>query len=240
MKLIRSATPWKWCAGFSLALGWVLAMPQKAQSAPEQWTALYNRGQPIQEYVVGDVLDYPYEFAINMDTAGWGAEYGLGTTTDGMDWSWYGADWSRMDGDNRVWISRPYEHQFTSAGTWYYAGRFLSWNPPYDIYHAAADWVANSGEPLAAESYFTVNELSVPSFVVAMPDHENPATRAQLGWQQADGKHVMVTMATEPPTGSPEQGVDYEPNDMFGNQTVMESRLAFNGLDVPGLMPGQT
>ncbi|MGD9782102.1 MAG: MBG domain-containing protein [Kiritimatiellia bacterium] len=47
-------------------------------------------------------------------------------------------------------------------------------------------------------------------------------------------------MATEPPTGSPEQGVDYEPNDMFGNQTVMGSRLAFNGLDVPGLMPGQT
>ncbi|MGD9612549.1 MAG: discoidin domain-containing protein [Kiritimatiellia bacterium] len=239
MKAKRSVS-WVNRTGAAWALGMCVAA-QVVLGAPTQWTALYNRGAPIATYVVGDVLDYQYEFAINTDTAGWGVEYGLGKTADGSDWTWHGADWSRMDGsDNRVWISRPYEHQFTSAGTWYYAGRFLSWDPPYDIYHVATDWAENSGEPLAAESYFTVNELAVPSFVIAMPDFEYPATRAQLGWQQADGKFVMVTMSTEPPTGTPEQGVDYEPNDMFGNQTVLESRLAFNGLDVPGLMPGQT
>lgn len=241
MKTIHSASLWKWCVGFSLVVGWGIAMPQRARSAPEQWTALYNRGQPIQEYVVGDVLDSPFEFAINMDTAGWGVEYGLGTTTDGADWSWYGADWSRMDGDNRVWISRPYEHQFTSAGTWYYAGRFLSWNPPYDSYYAATDWVANSGEPLAAESYFTVNELSIPSFVVAMPENEhNPATRAEIACMQPEHKGVLVTMSIDSPTGTPEQGISYNIDDVIGNQTVVGTGYDWFYGEVTGLTPGQT
>lgn len=227
--------------GFSLAMGLYVAMPQAAPAAPEQWTALYNRGQPAATFVVGDVLDYPFEFAIDMDTSGWGAEYGLGTTTDGSDWSWYGADWSRMDGDdNRVWISRLYEHHFTTAGTWYYAGRFLSWNNPYDIYSVATAGVANSGEPLVAESYFTVNELSEPGYIVVEPSFDHPATRAEIACMQPEHKGVIVTMSSDSPTGRPEQGVDYETNDTFGNQTVVGKGEDWFYGEVPGLMPGQT
>jgi PKD domain len=201
-------------------------------------TALYDRGQPLQTCVVGDVLGDTFEFAVNTDTTGWGAEYGLGTTTDGTDWTWREADWSRMDGvDNRVWISVQHEQQFTSAGTWYYAGRFVNSGETYNV---ATDWATNSGEPLAAESYFTVNALADPGGVIAEPHFEYPATRASLGWMPADEKNVMVTMSTESPTGSPEQGVNYQNGDTFGNQTVVGDPPLLNGLDVTGLMPDQT
>lgn len=219
----------------TMALGCWLA-GSAAWGAPTQWTALYNRGQPLATYVVGDVLDYQFEFAINTDTTGWGVEYGLGMTTDGTDWSWRGADWSRMDGENnRVWISKLSEQQFTSAGAWYCAGRFVNGG---DIYYAATDWTANGGGPLAAESYFMVNDLEPPS-AMAMPSSTHPATRADLSWSSWEGKNVLITMTTDwqGPSGAPEQGRAYAAGETFGNQTVVSGSQGGSSLEVAGLMP---
>ena len=236
MKTERSAL-WKWGAGFSLALGMYLALPQAAVGAPTQWTALYNRGQPVATYSVGDRLDYPFEFAINLDTSGWLAEYGLGKTQDGTDWTWRSAVWSRMDGsDNRVWVSGQTEHQFTSAGTWYYAGRFTGG----DTYAVATDWVTNSGGPLAAESFFTVNELE-PPYATAQTNAIHPATRADLSWIPMSGKNVLITRATEPwADGSPVTGTAYSVGQTFGNQTVLAASPSGTSLEVTGLAPFQS
>ena len=235
MKAKRSIL-WVNCAGAAWALGLCLS-GQAVFGAPTQWTALHNRGQPLATYAVGDMLDNQYEFAINTDTTGWGVEYGLGQTPDGADWTWRSADWSRMDGsDNRVWISKTTEQQFTSAGTWYYAGRFINGG---DTYHVATDWTANSGEPLVAESYFQVNELDPPSYVSAERSLAYPATRALLSWSPMNmDKNVLITMSTESwPDGSPEQGTAYSAGQTFGNQTVIAGSQSGLELEVPGLEP---
>ena len=207
-----------------------------ALGAPEQWTALYDRGRPLVTYAVGDRLDAQFEFAINTDTTGWDVEYGIGQNAEGSDWTWYPADWSRMDGsDNRVWISKSSEQQFTSAGTWYYAGRFMNGG---DTYYAATDWTANSGEPLAAESYFTVNALEAPYYVWADRSSSYPATRALLTWATMAGKNVLITRASDPwPIGSPEQGTSYSAGQTFGNQTVIAGSQSGGELEVSGLDP---
>ena len=227
-----------WQRKIAVAIGGVSlwASGMVVQGAPTQWTALYDRGQPTATYVVGDTLDYQFEFAINTDTTGWGVEYGLGKTQDGTDWSWRGADWSRMDGDdNRVWISKPYEHQFTSAGIWYCAGRFINGG---DTYYAATDWTANSGEALTAESYFQVNELEPPYYAWGDRSPSYPATRAVLFWAPIAGKNMLITVAGENwPEGGPEQGTAYSAGQTFGNQTVVAGSQSGGELEVPGLEP---
>jgi len=221
MKAKQLASWMKW-ARVTWTLG-VFACAQAALAAPTQWTALYNRGQPLATYVVGDVLDDQFEFAINTDTTGWVVEYGVGQNADGSDWTWYPADWSRMDGsDNRVWISRPSEHRFTSAGTWYCAGRFVNGG---DTYYAAMDWTANSGEPLAAATYFTINELEAPSSVSAI--HSDG--RVDLGWTRSDDKDVMIlmTLVDDFPEGIPEQGKKYLCYEFIGNQLVVPADDGF-------------
>jgi hypothetical protein len=121
--------------------------------------ALYNRGAPVYSYYLGDNLAYQFEFAVNQDTTGWTVDYGLGSTTDGSGWTWYGASWSRMDGaNNRVWISDQNEHRFTSTGNFYYAGRFTTGSCAY---YADVDWEPRR-RGLSAGSYVTVNPLNDP------------------------------------------------------------------------------
>ena len=203
---------------------------------PEQWTALYNRGTPVWTYYVGDSLAYVYEFAINADTTGWTVEYGLGTTQNGSGWTWRNAEYSRNDG-NTVWKSKAGEQQFTSAGSWHLAGRFVNGGYTYNV---ASDWVANSGQALSATNYFTVNALENPSGVSAAQDGTHPATRADLGWTRWNDRNVLITVATATPSGSPANGTAYGANDTFGNQTVVSGSQVGTSLEVTGLLPGQT
>ncbi len=221
------------------AFGAVANGTTAAGGAPSHWTALYNRGTPVYTYYLGDSLAYVYEFAINVDTAGMTVEYGLGKTAGGSGWTWRSAEWSRMDGsDNRVWKSKASEQQFTSTGSWYYAGRFVT-SDPY-TYYVATDWVNNSAGALTAESYFTVSDLTAPSGVSAAKDGTHSATRADLSWTQWNSKNVMITVATATPSGSPTQGHTYSASDTFGNQTVITGSTGDTTLEVTGLTPGQT
>ena len=150
-------------------------------SCSSYWHALYNRGAPIWTNYLGDKLAYIFEFAVSQDTSGWTVEYGLGTTTSGSGWTWKGAEWSRMDGNNRVWKSKANELQFTSVGNWYYAGQFIQGSC---IYYADADWEATTGGGLSAGSYFTVNALNNPGNQSATAAG---TTSINLGWAK-DGQ----------------------------------------------------
>lgn len=210
-----------------------------ASGCPSYWTSLYNRGAPVYTYYLGDRLANQFEFGINTDTTGWSVEYGVGRSTDGSSWTWRTADWSRMDDDdNRVWISKTNEHQFTATGNWYYAGRFTTGSCTY---YADGDWEETTGGGLAAVNYFTVNALTAPSSCTAVKDTSgNTATRVDLGWAQGGGKNVLITRAPATPTGGPTQGTGYSANDTFGNQTVIAGSQAGTSLEVTGLTPGAT
>ncbi len=84
-----------------------------ASGCAEQWTAMHvdNRGTPVASYYVGDMVLYLFKFALNTDTRPFTVSYGLGKTTDGSSWSWYAADWSYQDGNNRYWTSDDDEHR---------------------------------------------------------------------------------------------------------------------------------
>lgn len=178
------------------------------------WHALYNMGGPIWTNYLGDKLAYKFEFAVNQDTTGWGVDYGIGKTTDGSGWSWYGADWSRMDGgNNRVWISKENEHQFSSTGNWYFAGRF---DNSGCIYYADEDWESTTGGGLNATNFFLVSALTAPSSQSATAAG---ASQINLSWTRGVSgvaKDTIVFRSTNatPPTLS--QGTAYTQGNSYG------------------------
>ncbi len=144
-----------------------------------RWTALYNRGTPAYTYAVGDTLAYIFEFGVNTGTDNWTIDWGIGTSTDGSGWTWRTAYWSRTDGANQVWRNTNGVHQFTSAGTYYYAGRMVT--NAY-TYYADRDWTTDlTNLTLDASSYFTVTALSDPTGVSAITNTANSATQADQG-----------------------------------------------------------
>jgi endonuclease/exonuclease/phosphatase family metal-dependent hydrolase len=203
-----------------------------------RWTALYNRGTPVTSYYVGDSLAYIFEFAVNTPTDNWTIDYGVGTTMDGSGWEWNSAAWSRDDGANRVWKSVADDVQFTSAGTYYYAGRMVT--NAY-TYYADRDWATDPDNlTLAASNYFTVAALGAPTSPTAITNTANSATRADLGWAQWSGRNVLITYSTAAASGSPVQGTSYSASDTFGNQTVVSGSQGGTSLTVSGLTPGET
>lgn len=180
------------------------------------WHTLDDRGAPIYTYYVGDNLAYQFEFAVNQDTSGWTVDYGLGSTTDGSGWSWYGATYSRLDGSDRYWISDQNEHQFTSAGTYYYAGRFTTGSCTY---YADVAWEETSGGTLSAASYFTVSAINNPSGQDAATAS---SSQINLTWSlNAQSHDVMVVRSADSSFTDPTPGTGYSVNDTIGGDTVI-------------------
>ena len=181
------------------------------------WHALYDRGAPLVTYYVGDSMGTNYEFAINQDTGGWTVEYGIGTSTDGSSWTWETATWSRMDGaNNRVWKANSDEYQFTSAGTYYYAGRFTTGSCTY---YADVDWEETSGGTLSAASYFTVSAINNPSGQDAATAS---SSQINLTWSlNAQSHDVMVVRSADSSFTDPTPGQAYSVSDTIGGDTVI-------------------
>ncbi len=93
-----------------------------------------------------------------------------------------------------------------------------------------------------AIEYMVIESLAIPSLLepalVSLPPYS--ATRAHVSWSQMQNLNVLVTVAPSFPTGNPEPGTFYAPNDTFGNQTVVRGSTDENMFEVTGLMPGQT
>jgi hypothetical protein len=176
------------------------------------WTSLYNRGTPWKTYFLGDKLTDIFEFAVNQDTYyGFTVQYGLGKSTDGTGWIWRDAEWSRMDGGNRVWKSKKDEHQFTSTGFWYYAGKFTS--SDYTEY-ASGDWAENR-TTLTGSSYITVNALNNPSSQAAS---FTESAKVHLSWSKDDqGHNVMIVRYAKGATPTaPTGGTTYSVGSTLG------------------------
>ena len=186
-----------------------------ASGCATQWTAMHadNRGTPVASYYVGDLVPYLFKFALNTETSPFTVSYGLGKTTDGVSWSWYGADWSYQDGDNRYWTSDDDAHVFTSSGNWYYAGRFVNGGCTY---YAMNDWTdANSS--LTAVNYFSVAALTDP----AVGTVTATASAITLNWTRWNSKDVMVVRSTDDSFTAPTGGQAYSVNDTIGDDTVI-------------------
>lgn len=191
-------------------------------NAEAWWTALYDTGTPrAGTYYLGDSgPTNTFEFAVNQDTSGWTVEYGLGTNTTGSGWSWKAADWSRMDGGNRVWKSKTGEYQFIMAGTWYYAGRFTSGG--YTEY-ATAGWAENR-TAMSAVSYFTVSALNAPTSPSATRNGGNPSTQIDLAWTKGvsgSAKDTLIVRSTTSNFTAPTQGSTYNSGNTLGSGTVI-------------------
>lgn len=186
-----------------------------------EWHALYDRGNPLATYFLGDSLTGKYEFALGRDTTGWTVEYGLGTSQDGSSWTWRNADWSRMDGANRVWISKTNEHVFSSTGTWYYAGRFDDTGGC--IYYADEDWESTSGGSLFATNFFTVNPINSPTSPDATRNNGDPVTMIDLSWSKNAQSHnvMIVRKLTAQSWTEPTQGTAYSVSNSIGAGVVV-------------------
>ncbi|NLB66144.1 MAG: fibronectin type III domain-containing protein, partial [Lentisphaerae bacterium] len=192
-----------------------------AAGCGDYWHALYNRGAQIWTNYLGDNLLYQFEFALNQDTTGYTVEYGLGRNTTGSGWTWRGADWSRMDGnDNRVWISKQNEQQFTDTGNWYFAGRF---SKDGCTWYADGDWEHTTGGGFTAESYFLVVALNNPSGQSATRNSGSPTSQIDLSWSKnAQGHNVMVVRkASGTSWTEPTQGTSYSAGASLGSGTVV-------------------
>lgn len=191
-------------------------------NAEAWWTALYDTGTPrAGTYYLGDSgPTNTFEFGVNQDTSGWTVEYGLGTNTTGSGWGWKAADWSRMDGGNRVWKSKTGEYQFIMAGTWYYAGRFTSGG--YTEY-ATAGWSENR-TAMSAVSYFTISALNAPTSPSATRNSGNPSTQIDLAWTKGvsgSAKDTLVVRSTTSNFTAPTQGSTYNSGNTLGSGTVI-------------------
>ena len=196
---------------------------------PPEWTALLDRGAPRASYFLGDYLATNFEFAVGTDTNGWTADYGLGTTPNGSGWTWAAADWSRLDGGTGwVFKAKSGERQFTSAGSWYYAGRFATNG---FTYYAAGDWTTNNSA-LSAASYFTVNALNNPDGI-GVVSTSSPTSAIDLLWDKdAQGHDVMVVRKLAAASWTePTPGATYSAGNSLGAGTVVYVGSATNFTD---------
>jgi len=118
------------------------------------------------------------------------------------------------DDDNRVWISKTNEHQFTATGNWYYAGRFTTGSCTY---YADGDWEETTGGGLAAANYFTVSALTDPTVGTVSAT----ASAITLNWSLWNSKNVMVVRSTDSSFTAPTGGQAYSVNDTIGDDTVI-------------------
>ncbi|HRT05226.1 MAG TPA: autotransporter-associated beta strand repeat-containing protein, partial [Kiritimatiellia bacterium] len=192
-----------------------------ASGCATQWTVLDNRGQPVySDYYLGDYLAYIYYFQINVDTWGWTTDYGLGTTSDGSGWTWRSATYDSNNGTDWKWKSKASEHQFTSAGDWYYAGRFVNGGCTY---YADKTWQSTTAKALDATNYFTVNALNNPGSQTATAAG---ATNISLSWaKDAQSHDVMIVRSTDSSFTAPTQGTAYT----AGSSTIGGDLVIYNG-----------
>jgi len=217
----------------ALALWAAAAGPARAW-----WTYLEDRGTPLNSYYLGDKLTNIFDFAVNQDTTGWTIDYGLGTTTGGSGWQWRSAAWSHLDNNDRYWESKANEHTFSSTGSWYYSGRFISGGTTE---YASDDWLENR-TTLSATSYFTVNALSNPSSPSATKDGTYPTGRVDLAWTLWNGKSVMIVRRKgQSVAWSPSQGTSYANGQDQGSDTVVvRGSDGGTSYEDSGLVPGWT
>ena len=190
------------------------------------WINPMSAGTPMGSYYLGDTLG---EFFVNFEIGqeSWNyAQVGVGTSTEGTDYTWGEANWYE-DGD---WPNKRVRRNL--SGT-----QFTSVANHYVICQARAaaedDFTSKSGngwgnstlyppEDLAS-AYFAVSALGDPSGQTAEPGAGDPMDEIDLGWtQDAQGHNVMVVV--KPATGSwtePVQGTTYSAADPLGDGTVV-------------------
>ena len=224
--------------------GTPLSGSQATGSATGIWINPMSAGTPMGTYYLGDTLgDWYVNFEIGQETWDY-AQIGLGTSEEGADYNWGMANWyENGEGSNKRVRRNLNGYQYTSTGTVYVICQARA--NAGDLYTSKSGngWGNLTAYPPAdlASAYFTVEALSDPSSVSAVKDTSgNTATRADLSWTQWDSKNVLITVATDTPTGSPEQGTAYVADDTFGNQTVISGGESGTALEVTGLTPGET
>ncbi|MGI6599354.1 MAG: choice-of-anchor D domain-containing protein [Kiritimatiellia bacterium] len=200
------------------AFGSTASGTTSASGCAERWTCLDNLGAPVYTYYLGDYLAYIYYYEINTDTFGWTSDYGLGKTTDGSGWTWRSAEYDSNNGTNWKWKSKASEHQFTSVGNWYYAGRFVNGGCTY---YADKTWQSTSAKALDATNYFTVSALTDPTVGTVTAT----ASAITLNWTKWNNKNVMVVRSTDSSFTAPTQGTAYT----AGSSTIGGDLVIYNG-----------
>ncbi len=221
----------------STASGTTLAAPTGI------WINPLSAGAPMGTYYLGDTLgDWNVNFEIGQES--WNdARVGIGTSAEGTDYNWGTANWyENGEGSNKRVRRNLSGTQFTAAGSYYVICQARANSGDAYTSKSGGGWGNSSAYPPAdlASAYFTVNELSAPSSVAAAQDSTHSATRADLSWSRWNDKNVLITVATAAPSGAPSQGTAYGASDTFGNQTVVAGSQSGPGLEVTGLVPGQT
>lgn len=191
-----------------------------ASGCAERWTCLDNLGAPVYTYYLGDSLAYIFYYELNTDTFGWTSDYGLGTTTNGSGWTWRSATYDSNNGSNWKWKNNASEHQFTSVGNWYYAGRFVNGGCTY---YADKTWQSTSAKALNATNYFAVSALNNPGSQTATAAG---ATNISLSWaKDAQSHDVMIVRSTDSSFTAPTQGTAYT----AGSSTIGGDLVIYNG-----------
>ena len=242
----RGATRWRpaqsglapWLIGASL--GWLFL--SAAWASNPIWINPMTCGTPIGTYYLGDSLGSPWHVNFEIGQTSWNyAQVGYGTAANGTGYNWGEANWyENGEGSNKRVRRDIGGLQFTATGSWYVICQANESGPDTYTSASACGWTDSTVYPPASMAYFTVNALSNPTDVTAAKDGTHPATRVDLGWTQWNSKNVLITIATDTPSGSPTQGQIYSANDTIGNQTVVSGSQGGTSLEVTGLMPGQT
>ena len=198
-----------------------LAIILITQNSFAWWTNLANQGTPVYSYYLGDKLAYIFYFSVNQETSPMTVSYGLGTTTNGTGWTWRAAQWGYQTGDDRYWMSKANEHQFTSTGNWYYSGRFVWTADGYTEYASAG--FAENRTTLVATSYFTVNALDNPSDQLASRNPTSPSPAIDLSWTKDEQNHNVMILRKLSTDSWPEisQGTTYSLDDVIGDAVVV-------------------
>ncbi len=132
--------------------------------------------------------------------------------------------------------------KLTNSGTFYWAMR-ISYQSGNDFWYdyQRNDWADLAiAPPTVSTQAITVTALSAPTLGSIAVDTTYPATRLDVSWTKWNNRNVLVTIATDTPSGTPVNGTSYASAATFGNQTVVAGSSAAEALEITGLLPGTT
>ena len=190
------------------------------------WINPMSAGTPMGSYYLGDTLgEYFVNFEIGQESWNY-AQVGVGTSTEGTDYTWGEAGWYE-DGD---WPNKRVRRnlsgtQFTSVANHYVICQARAAAEDDFTSKSGSDWGNSTLYPPEdlASAYFAVSALGDPSGQTAEAGAGDPMDEIDLGWtQNAQGHDVMVVV--KPATGSwtePVQGTTYSAMDSLGDGTVV-------------------
>jgi len=223
--------PFTWDGTNATTYNYRTSDPQTANANTYVFVTQVTTGRPLTgtwyvgDYAGGGNGSGTTNFQFQVDQGSWNkSEVGIGQNTDGTTgWNWNDAFYYADNGASKRVQRNIGGVQFTSAGTWYVAGRART-NPTDPWSYADASGSTNDVNLSLSTSsgntpYYTVSALGDPTVTSASAVSAN---QIDLAWSQFASRDVLVVRyAAAASVTAPTTGQTYIAGNTIGSGTVI-------------------